>query len=59
MIDEGPSRGQDTDIIGIDASSPTSELKEIIREQRAENESLHKKLHMEKWVINYVEQRNK
>ena len=58
MFDEGPSGGQDTDIIDVDASSPSSELKEIIREQRAENESLQKKLQMDKWVINYLEQRN-
>ena len=59
MVDEGPSGVQDTGIIDVDASSPNSELKEIIREQRAENESLQKKLQMAKWVINYLEQRNK
>ena len=60
MHDEGPSGGWDTDftIIDVDASSPSSELKEIIREQRAENDSLQKKLQMAKWVINYLEQRN-
>ena len=30
MFDEGPSGGQDTDIIDLDASSPSLELKEII-----------------------------
>ena len=59
MFDEGPSGGQDMGIIDADASSPNSELKEIIREQRVENESLHKKLQMAKWVINYLEKRNK
>ncbi len=61
MHDEGPSGGRDTDftIIDVDASSPSSKLKEVIREQRAENESLQKKLQMAKWVINYLEQRNK
>jgi len=54
MHDEGPSGGRDTDftIIDVDASSPSSELKEIIREQKAENDSLRKKLQMAKWVIN-------
>ena len=55
MYDEGPLGGRDTNIIDVDASSPSSELKEIIREQRAENESLQKKLQMAKWVINYLE----
>lgn len=59
MFDEGPSGGQDTDIIDLDASSPSSELKEIIQQQRAENDSLQKKLQMAKWTINYLEQRNK
>ena len=59
MVDEGPSGVQDIGIIDVDASSPNSELKEIIQEQRAENESLQKKLQMAKWVINYLEQRNK
>ena len=59
VVDEGPSGGHDMGIIDVDASSPNSELKEIIREQRAENESLQKKLQMAKWVINYLEQRNK
>ncbi len=31
MVDEGPSGGQDMDIIDVDASSPNLELKEIIR----------------------------
>ena len=59
MVDEGPSGVQDIGIIDVDASSPNSELKEIIREKRDKNESLKKKLQMAKWVINYLEQRNK
>ena len=59
MIEEGLSGDPNIDIIDLDTRSPSSELKEIIREQRTENESLHKKLQMEKWVINYLEQRNK
>ena len=59
MFDEGPSGCRDKDIIDVDASSPSSELKEIIREKKAENDSLRKKLQMAKWVINYLEQRNK
>ena len=46
-------------IIDVDASSPSSELKEIMREKKAENDSLKKKLQMAKWVINYLEQCNK
>ena len=58
MHDDGPSRGRDTDftIIDVEASSHSSELKEIIREKKAENDSLRKKLQMAKWVINYLEQ---
>ena len=46
MHDEGPSGGWDTDftIIDVDASSPSSKLKEIIQEQRAENDTLKDKL---------------
>ena len=55
MIEEGLSGDPDIDIIDLDAYSPSSELKEIIREQRTENESLHKKFQMEKFVINYLE----
>eukprot|EP00253_Pinus_taeda_P031564 PITA_31564 len=54
-IEEGLSYDPDIDIIDIEDSSPASKLKEIIREQRTKNESLHKKLQMEKWVINYLE----
>ena len=61
MHDEGPSGGRDTDftIIDVDASSPSSRLKEIIQEQKAENETLKKKLQRAQWVINYLEQCNK
>ena len=46
MHDEGPSGGRDTDftIIDVDASSPSSRLKEIIQEKKAENDTLKKKL---------------
>ena len=56
MIEKGLSGDP---VIDLDAGSPGSELKDIIREQRTENESLHTKLLMEKWIINYLEQRNK
>ena len=61
MHDEGPSGGRDTDftIIGVDASSPSSKLKEIIQEKRAENDTLKDKLQKAQWVINYLEQCNK
>ena len=46
MHDEGPSGGRDTEFrfIDVDASSPSSELKEIIQEQKAENDALKEKL---------------
>ena len=61
MHDEGPSGGQDTDfvLIDVDASSPSSKLKEIIQEQKAEIDTLTMKLQRAQWVIHYLEQRNK
>ena len=46
MHDEGPSGGQDTDfiLIDVDSSSPSSKLKEIIQEQKAEIDTLIVKL---------------
>jgi len=46
MRDEGPSGGRDTDftIIDVDASSPSSKLKGIIRGKKAENDTLKEKL---------------
>ena len=46
MQDEGPSRGQDTDVvfIDVDSSSPSSKLKEFIHEQKAEIDTLTVKL---------------
>ena len=46
MHDEGPSGGRDTNFtfIDVDASSPSSKLKEIIQEQRVENETRKDKL---------------
>ena len=57
MHDEGPSGGQDTDfaLIDVDLSSPSSKLKEIIQEQKAENDTLKEKLQRAQWVINYLE----
>ena len=61
MQDEGPSGGQDTDfiLIDVDSSSPSSKLKEIIHEHKAEIDTLTEKLQRAQWVINYLEQRNK
>ena len=61
MHDEGPSGGRDTDftIIDVDASSPSSKLKEIIQEKKAKNDTLKEKLQRFYWVINYLEQCNK
>ena len=57
MHDEGPSGGRDTDftIIDVDASSPSSKLREIIQEQRAENDTLKDQLQKAQWVIKYPE----
>ena len=61
MLDEGPSGGQDTDFILIDEdlSSPSSKLREIIQEQKAERDTLTNKLQKSQWIINYLEKRNK
>ena len=61
MHDEGPSGGRDTDftVIDVDVSSPSSKLREVIQEQRAENDKLKDQLQKAQWVINYLEQRNK
>ena len=44
--DEGPSAGQDTDfaLIDVDLSSPSSKMREIIQEQKAEIDTLTMKL---------------
>ena len=46
MHDEGPSGGRDIDftVIDVDASSPSSKLREVIQEQRAENDQLRDQL---------------
>ena len=57
MHDEGPYGGRDTDftIIDVDASSPSSKLKEIIQEKKAEHDTLKEKLQRAQWVIEYME----
>ena len=57
MHNEGPSGGRDTDftLIDVDASSPSSKLKEIIQEQKAEIETLNVKFQRAQWVIKYLE----
>jgi len=61
MHEEGHSGGHDIDVTfsDVDRSSPSSKLKEIIQEQKAEINNLNNKLLKAKWVINYLEQRNK
>ena len=61
MQDEGPSGGQDTDftLINVDLSSPSSKLKEIIQEQKAEIDTLTEKLQRAQWISKYLEQQNK
>ena len=46
MQDEGPSGGQDTEftLIDVDVSSPSSKLREVIQEQKAEIGTLTEKL---------------
>jgi len=58
-IEEGLSGDPDIDIIDLDIRSPSLELKEIIQQQKAENDSLQHKLEMVKWKITYLEQHNK
>ena len=57
MQDEGPSGGQDTEfiLIDVDAGSPSSKLKEVIQEQKAEIGTLTEKLQRAQWVIKYLE----
>ena len=43
-------------VIDLDAGSPSTELKDIIREKSTEIHSLQTKLLMAKWIINYLEQ---
>ena len=61
MHSEGPLGGQDTDfiLIDVDSSSPSSKMKEIIQEQKAEIDTLTVKLQRAQWVINYLEEWNK
>jgi len=61
MHEEGHSGGHDIDVTfsDVDRSSPSSKLKEIIQEQKAEIDNLNEKLLKAKWVINYLEQHNK
>ena len=46
-------------VIDLDAGSPSTDLKDIIREQSTEIHSLQTKLLMANWIIKYLEQRNK
>ena len=61
LHDEGPLGGQDTDFILIDddLGSPSSKLREIVQEQKAEINTLSLKLQRAQWIINYLEQRKK
>jgi len=64
LHDEGPSEDQEREFIliqddDIDLGSQGSKLKEIIQEQEGDIHDLSLKLERAKWVINYLEQRNK
>ena len=59
-----PLGGQETDFILIqdddtDLGSQSSKLKEIIQEQQVDIHDLSLNLERSKWIINYLEQRNK
>ena len=59
MIHEGPSGVPDTEMIDLEASSPSREAKEIIQHLRAENDALQRRLEGAQWTITYLEQLNK
>ena len=64
LDDEGPSRGKETNFILIqdddtNLGSQSSKLKEIIQEQQEDIHGLYLNLERAKWIIKYLEQRNK
>jgi len=61
LHDEGPSGSQEADFILIqdDDTDLSSKLKEIIREQQDDIHHLSINLERAKWIINYLDQRNK
>ena len=64
LHDEGPSKGQERDFILIqdddtNLGSQSSQLKEIIQEPEADIHDLSLNLERDKWIVNYLEQRNK
>ena len=54
MQDEEPSGGQDIDFILIDEElgSPSSKLREVVQEKKAEINTLSVKLQRAQWIIN-------
>ena len=64
LQDEGPSGERETDFILIegddtDMGPHSTNLKEVIQEQQADINALPLKLERDKWIIKYLEQRNK
>ena len=64
LHDEGPLGGQEIDFILIqdddtDLDSQSSKLREIIQEQQDDIQHLSLNLERAKWIIKYLEQRNK
>jgi len=61
LHDEGPSGGQEANFILIqdDDIDLSSKLKEIIQEQQDDIHHLSLNLERAKYIINYLEQRNK
>ena len=62
MHDEGPSGEQEADFILIqddDADVESAKLRMTIQEQKTEIQDLSLNLERAKWIIRYLEQRNK
>ena len=57
IYEEGHSGGHDVDVAlsGVDRSSPSSKLKEIIQELKVEIDSLNEKLLKAECLIKYLE----
>ncbi len=62
MHDEGPSGERETDFILLhddDTDVESAKLRRIIQEQQTEIKALSLNLERAKWIIRYLEQRNK
>lgn len=62
MHDEGPLGEQEADFIfihDVDADVESAKLRRTIQEQKTEIQDLSLNLERAKWIIKYLEQRNK